>query len=477
MSSEMLTEGYLYSLLSTQSPTQQSVELFDPTDIDNIPQIEPIDHLNPLQQDQLSQIPENQQQSTKQLKRKKKKDKPASQACVICSHDHASCDDARPCKRCVSKGFPHLCKNPERSRSGKKGRPSRVQDKYASIVAADAAQSNNGANNNGILFSSTLSFNSVAEFGDFSSRLSQSTTNNGAMISNSHYNPHNSTSTAIVPSFSPTTFLASPIFSPSSPLIDQILQRSDLDLLAFDTPSPQISPMMFSDATSPKSDTTPPQQQQKQQPECNLLPMLIEQKTAGETPKNEVDRLKEACDSTDCFCPTEEEAIRQLFAQLSIRSNGRSENSPEMRYVTAKVNMLRNMLNKHMNTLEDLFPARFMSLQAHCQQVSHPMILCIGLFIMGVNAAACELFRMKKQEMLDKTFLFNLFSPDDVIRFMKKWADSVVDFLDVERMRIKIEAFGNTKYDCILSGTFHRDANTGCPLMESYVLLRYDDLV
>lgn len=79
-------------------------------------------------------------QPAQPLKRKKKKEKPVSQACIICSHDHASCDDcmfllsfwfclykiARPCKRCTAKGFPHLCKNAMKTKPAKKGRPARV---------------------------------------------------------------------------------------------------------------------------------------------------------------------------------------------------------------------------------------------------------------------------------------------------------------------------------------------------------------
>lgn len=30
----------------------------------------------------------------KTVKRRRKKDKPVSHACIICSHDHASCDDS-----------------------------------------------------------------------------------------------------------------------------------------------------------------------------------------------------------------------------------------------------------------------------------------------------------------------------------------------------------------------------------------------
>lgn len=40
--------------------------------------------------------------------------------------------------------------------------------------------------------------------------------------------------------------------------------------------------------------------------------------------------------------------------------------------------------------------------------------------IIAVNPAACELFRMKKQELLAKKFLFNLLAPGDLcITFMK----------------------------------------------------------
>lgn len=58
---------------------------------------------------------------SKKKRRTKKKDEEAAVACVLCRHDHASCDNCRPCKRCTTKGVPHLCVTEYR----KRGRPSK----------------------------------------------------------------------------------------------------------------------------------------------------------------------------------------------------------------------------------------------------------------------------------------------------------------------------------------------------------------
>ena len=35
----------------------------------------------------------------------------ASKACVYCNRSHMSCEDSRPCKRCIDRGIAHLCKD------------------------------------------------------------------------------------------------------------------------------------------------------------------------------------------------------------------------------------------------------------------------------------------------------------------------------------------------------------------------------
>eukprot|EP01117_Protostelium_nocturnum_P015187 TRINITY_DN5858_c0_g1_i1.p1 TRINITY_DN5858_c0_g1~~TRINITY_DN5858_c0_g1_i1.p1 ORF type:complete len:640 (-),score=180.92 TRINITY_DN5858_c0_g1_i1:120-2039(-) len=46
--------------------------------------------------------------------------KKVTHACALCKKDHASCDSARPCKRCVGRGIPEQCVDAESKKRGRK---------------------------------------------------------------------------------------------------------------------------------------------------------------------------------------------------------------------------------------------------------------------------------------------------------------------------------------------------------------------
>jgi hypothetical protein len=50
----------------------------------------------------------------------KKKRKRVTSACIYCQRSHMSCDESRPCKRCVSRGMSELCRDGKRRRRGRK---------------------------------------------------------------------------------------------------------------------------------------------------------------------------------------------------------------------------------------------------------------------------------------------------------------------------------------------------------------------
>ncbi|XP_049851178.1 uncharacterized protein LOC126325515 isoform X2 [Schistocerca gregaria] len=61
----------------------------------------------------------------------KKKRKRVGRACVFCQRSHMSCDESRPCKRCISRGSADQCHDPEgkRKRRGRKRKTSLPEDK------------------------------------------------------------------------------------------------------------------------------------------------------------------------------------------------------------------------------------------------------------------------------------------------------------------------------------------------------------
>jgi hypothetical protein len=391
------------------------------------------------------------------LKRKKKKDKPVSQACIICSHDHASCDDERPCKRCVSKGFPHLCKTPIKTRPTKKGRPARALNKYTSIVheaeqEALAAQvpldnvlstTNNGTFNmvNGYVDTTTM-------YNSFESMIS---TNNTSQLVQSS-TPLISYTASAANSYVTTN----PVFSLPSPHMDALFASPEIDILSLLPDERSISTNNEPQLSLPP---TPTQEQPKK---------IEDKKDVG---KEELD----CCMETEC-CMVDERSLQRMLAQLSIRSGGLSDKITEMQSVTRKLKELRTLVMKNIATLEDVFQARFMSIQAHTNAMSLPVILCAGLGIMFANAAACELFRMKKSEIMAKKYFFNLLASDYCVAFMKKWSEATMDYVDLDRMKLKVEGYGGVQHECILNTTIHRETTTGCPMIEMYILMRIDDL-
>jgi len=52
--------------------------------------------------------------------KKEKSRKRVSKACVYCQRSHMSCDEGRPCKRCLSRGMADLCRDGKCKRRGRK---------------------------------------------------------------------------------------------------------------------------------------------------------------------------------------------------------------------------------------------------------------------------------------------------------------------------------------------------------------------
>jgi len=54
---------------------------------------------------------DNETSDKSEMKEKRKK---VSRACILCRRSHLSCDNKRPCSRCIAKGVPNLCKDAPR---------------------------------------------------------------------------------------------------------------------------------------------------------------------------------------------------------------------------------------------------------------------------------------------------------------------------------------------------------------------------
>lgn len=120
-------------------------------------------------------------------------------------------------------------------------------------------------------------------------------------------------------------------------------------------------------------------------------------------------------------------------------------------------------------------------------------ILVYGLFsVINVNAAGRELFQQSKSHLLNK-YIFDLIHPEDIPNFVKNSVESLVDFKEMERIKVRVLAShidnnnsSNNTSDtsnnsssacwrqCVLTETIHKNQN-GIPLFSSIVLMRIDD--
>ncbi|KAL1930681.1 hypothetical protein VTP01DRAFT_10843 [Rhizomucor pusillus] len=62
----------------------------------------------------------------------KRKRKKVSLACVFCRRSHMTCDEGRPCQRCIKRSIGHMCHDEPRADTGKK-----VQRRSPSLAESD----------------------------------------------------------------------------------------------------------------------------------------------------------------------------------------------------------------------------------------------------------------------------------------------------------------------------------------------------
>eukprot|EP00742_Colponemidia_sp_Colp-10_P010491 GILJ01011523.1.p1 GENE.GILJ01011523.1~~GILJ01011523.1.p1 ORF type:complete len:337 (+),score=24.02 GILJ01011523.1:69-1079(+) len=72
--------------------------------------------------------------------KKRKGSRAATRACMYCQRSHMSCEDARPCKRCVKRGIGHLCRDPESKRSSRAPKYLAADKEYGDTVSGSPSK-------------------------------------------------------------------------------------------------------------------------------------------------------------------------------------------------------------------------------------------------------------------------------------------------------------------------------------------------
>jgi len=242
----------------------------------------------------------------------------------------------------------------------------------------------------------------------------------------------------------------------------QIITPNDL-CLSFSppSPSPPLPPLLPSYSTSPA--TSPPS--------LPLTTTTTSLSTMNKAPSCGGDEISWICESTP------ESAMEYLGGQITTRMFGFSSQNAEISKLLLRLGTVYARLTKiPCEELEEAYNKRLMSTSNLSNEMAVPMFVCLCLTIVHVNTAACELLHSKRNDLKKSTFIFNLFHPDYVMPFMRKWVDAFVNMNDFERMKIKLVAPGGFVCDCIMTVSTHRDPTSGIPLFDSFSLLRSDDL-
>jgi len=370
-------------------------------------------------------------------KERRKRDKLASRACVLCNQAHTACDDGRPCKRCVTKGIPHLCQDIE---PRKRGRPAKSADQYDRDV--QQALRRNGT-------------------------VSSSSPSSALQL----FQPYPSYET-----------VASPLLLDiESSLFNDLPSPSGLDAHLFDAPPtpPLPSPHLYQAPVSYGYVPKPPPQQAA----CSSMSMEVSQPSPSAAPSSSASTITPpgfGAISTHGNCNSKftEAHLNHVFLHLANKA-GFSEITSELRTTMHKIiQFYAPLVAQYGANLLDMCPVRLMSVTQMFAEMSLPVVVAGCFFLLTANSAALELTGIKKSEIgpmsPSKKFIFDILHRDDAIPFVMKSVDCMVSFTDLDRMKVRLHLPSGICH-CVISETIHRN-NHGVPLFSSYTFVRIDDL-
>jgi len=388
---------------------------------------------------------------------KKKRDKLAARACVLCNQAHTACDNARPCRRCVSKGISHLCRDSE---PRKRGRPAKLPEQY-DLDLARQAQKRQQADNNGFNFGQQPVQQQVP--------MAVPPPSNIMMFSPPTYD-----------SISSQGFdLDSALFSEAQNPMDA--QDFDLSSIVTPGPMPQMLPTPMQVLSSPEympqqtpspSSSAPATPQSPQSPPTSSdLPIHYSQQSIGLVTTNT------SMSITTCGPPElkfAESQMEKVFTRLAVRA-GYTSMTPEIRGIMTKmVQFYSPLIQQYGNHLLDMCPVRLLSVTQMTNEMTLPVVVAGAYRVLTANSAAYELTGLKKAQFTSTYFLFDIIHKDDAINFVKTSVDCLVNYREFDRVKIRL-TLPTGEMQCIVSETVHR-AHNGIPLFSSFTIVRIDDL-
>jgi len=388
---------------------------------------------------------------------KKKRDKLAARACVLCNQAHTACDNARPCKRCVSKGISHLCRDSE---PRKRGRPAKLPEQYDLDLVKQTQK------------------RQVADAHNYQHQDVQSQPE----LQPQHV-PMAPPSDIL--NFSPPPYdtLTVPGFDLDSALFpdSQSMETQDFDMSSIVAPSSfsqlhtpvpvsVLSPETFiiqspssSAPATPQSPQSPPQQSI---PEYNNNPNMVS-----------VEQMCSQLQITPCVAPElkfAEAQMEKVFTRLAVRA-GFPAMTPEIRAIMTKmVQFYAPLIQQYGNHLLDMCPVRLLSVTQMTNEMVLPVVVAGAYRVLTANSAAYELTGLKKAQFTSTYFIFDIIHRDDAVHFIRTSVDCLVNYREFDRVKVRL-TLPTGEIQCIVSETVHR-AHNGIPLFSSFTIVRIDDL-
>lgn len=398
------------------------------------------------------EISESNHHSSMQAGEKKKRDKLAARACVLCNQAHTACDNARPCRRCVSKGIAHLCRDSE---PRKRGRPAKLPEQYDMDLARQTQK------------------RQVSDNGQFFSQPQTQSQQQIPLVP----------PPANIMMFSPPPYetltvqgfdLDSALFSDSQ---GSSIESQDFDLSSIvPPPIPQTlttsvpvlsSPETYMNASPSPASSAPATPQSPQSP-----PQIVDTTMSYSQASQSCMQLQiTPCQPELKFA---ESQMEKVFTRLACRA-GFTAMTPEIRSVMTKmVQFYAPLIQQYGNHLLDMCPVRLLSVTQMTNEMTLPVVVAGAYRVLTANSAAYELTGLKKAQFTSTYFIFDIIHKDDAVNFVKTSVDCLVNYREFDRVKVRL-TLPTGDMQCILSETVHR-AHNGIPLFSSFTIVRIDDL-
>jgi len=170
-----------------------------------------------------------------------------------------------------------------------------------------------------------------------------------------------------------------------------------------------------------------------------------------------------------------EQHMEKVFMIAALQTGPATITPPMRDLIGALVKFYAPFVEIYGDSLFNMCPIKLMHVNQMVSEMSFPVILSGVFNILNVNNAARELLGVSQNDVT-KMLIFELIHPDDLMIFMKSSVDCIVNFRELQRVKVRLLCSGGTKWcECVVSETVHKNPD-GVPMFSSLAIMRIDDL-